>query len=96
MGASRLANIWILMLVAGIIIQAVVYPLTWLFQLFVHDFFNEVFVICIISVIIQTIGFLIIIMKTRDQDPKIYSQGRPFRHKLREEDTEVATRKPTY
>lgn len=96
MVSSKLTNIWILMLIAGIIIQAVVYPFVWTLQLFVHDFFPEVFVIGIASVMVQVIGFFVIIIKTRHEDSSIYSQGRPFKHKLREEDTDVATRKDTY
>ncbi len=96
MVSSKLTNIWILMLVAGIIIQTVVYPFVWTLQLFVHDFFFEVFVIGIVSLVIQVIGFLVIIIKTRKEDASIYSQGRPFKHKLREEDADVATRKETY
>jgi len=84
------------MLLAGIIIQAIIYPLVWVYQLFSHPYFPEVFVISIVSVIVQAIGFGIIMQKTRDTDPAIYGQGRPFQHKLREEDETVASRKPTY
>jgi hypothetical protein len=34
--------------------------------------------------------------KTKGMDPAIYGQGRPFKHKLREEDEEEATRKDTF
>lgn len=84
------------MLLAGIIIQVFAYPLVWIFQLFDHAYFFEVFLISIASIVVQIIGFGIIMMKTKDADPAIYSQGRPFQHKLREEDEDVATRKPTY
>ncbi len=77
-------------------IQAIVYPTVWLYQVFNHPYFPEVFVISLASVIVQAIGFVIIMMKTHDADPAIYGQGRPFQHKLREEDETVATRKPTY
>jgi hypothetical protein len=84
------------MLMIGIILQAVIYPTVWILQLFEHEYFIDVFVISIVSVIIQVIGFVIIMNKTKDADPSLYGQGRPFRHKLREEDEELATRKPTF
>jgi len=93
---SNWTNRWVLMLLAGIVLQAIIYPLVWVFQLFSHLYFPEVFVITIASVIIQAIGFSVIMYKTRGQDPAIYGQGRPFQHKLREEDEVVASRKPTY
>ena len=83
-------------MMTGIAIQAVVYPYVWFTQLFEHEFFLEVFVIGIVSVVIQVSGFFTIMSKTRDADPALYSQGRPFQHKLREEDEDVATRKPTF
>ncbi|RDE17334.1 MAG: hypothetical protein C4K49_03390 [Candidatus Thorarchaeota archaeon] len=96
MGLSHWTNKWVLMLIAGIAIQAVAYPLIWNLQLFTHQFFSDVFVICIGALVIQFIGFSVIMAKTKNQDPKIYAQGRPFKHKLREEDKEEATRKPTF
>lgn len=96
MVATIWTNKWVLMMMAGIAIQAIVYPYVWFTQLFVHEFFPEVFLIGIVSVIIQVIGFSTIMSKTRDADPAIYGQGRPFQHKLREEDEDVATRKPTF
>lgn len=89
-------NKWVLMLLAGIIIQAIVYPVVGLFQLFTHEYFAEVILICIGSVGVQAIGFLVIMGKTRGMDSAIYGQGRPFQHKLREEDEDLATRKPTF
>ncbi len=93
---SNWTNKWILMLLAGIIIQIIVYPAVWFLGIFDHDYFPEVFLISIISIVIQTVGFGVIMSKTKDQDPAIYGQGRPFQHKLREEDEIVASRKPTY
>jgi hypothetical protein len=84
------------MLLAGIVIQVIVYPVVWIYQLFSHEYFLDVFVISIVSLAIQVGGFAVIMNKTREESPDIYGQGRPFRHKLREEDTEVATRKPTF
>ncbi|TFG32680.1 hypothetical protein EU527_09590 [Candidatus Thorarchaeota archaeon] len=89
-------NKWVLMLLVGIIIQAIAYPTIWLSSLFSHPYFHEVMIICILSVGVQAIGFLVIMGKTRGEDPAIYGQGRPFQHKLREEDDEVADRKPTF
>ncbi|TFF95302.1 hypothetical protein EU546_03545 [Candidatus Thorarchaeota archaeon] len=96
MGSSNWTNKWVIMLLAGIIIQAIAYPLIWIFQLFSHEYFLDVFVISIVSVVIQFGGFVVIMSKTKDEEPEIYGQGRPFQHKLREEDEEVADRKPTY
>ena len=89
-------NKWVLMLAAGIIIQAIVYPILWLYGTFSHAYFAEVMLICIGSVCIQSIGFFVIMGKTRGMDPAFYGEGRPFQHKLREEDDELATRKPTF
>ena len=84
---------------AGIVIQALAYS----FIAFVkpadflsHPFFYDVTLIGFISLVIQIGGFGIIMSKTKDEDPAIYGQGRPFKHKLREEDEEAATRKPTF
>jgi hypothetical protein len=84
------------MLLIGIILQIIIYPTVWFLQLFEHDYFFEVFIISIISIAIKVVGFGIIMNKTKDEDPSLYSQGRPFKHKLREEDEELATRKPTF
>ena len=89
------------MLLAGIIIQAIVYPVVGLLHIldptyFNHLYFTEVILICIASVGVQAIGFFVIMGKTRGMDPAIYGQGRPFQHKLREEDDDLATRKPTF
>ena len=84
------------MLMIGIILQIVIYPTVWFLQLFEHDYFFEVFIISIISIVIQVVGFSIIMNKTKDVDPSLYGQGRPFQHKLREEDEDLATRKPTF
>ena len=84
------------MLLIGIILQIVIYPTVWFLQLFEHEYFFEVFIISIISIVIQVAGFGIIMNKTKDADPSLYGQGRPFRHKLREEDEDLATRKPTF
>lgn len=85
-----------MMLIMGIAIQIVLYPAVWILQLFSHDYFLEVFLISIVSIVIQISGFSVIMRKTKDEDPEIYGQGRPFQHKLREEDIEVADRKPTF
>ncbi|TFG33192.1 hypothetical protein EU527_08570 [Candidatus Thorarchaeota archaeon] len=89
-------NKWVLMLLAGIIIQALVYTTVWLFGMFTHPYRAEVLLIAMGSVAIQSVGFLVIMGKTRHEDPAIYGQGRPFQHKLREEDEDLATRKPTF
>ncbi|MGQ4910681.1 MAG: hypothetical protein ACP6KW_00795 [Candidatus Thorarchaeota archaeon] len=96
MARQNWTNGWVLMLMAGLIIQIVLYPLIWILQLFSHEYFFDVFVVSMASIVIQVIGFAVIMNKTRDQDPAIYGQGRPFQHKLREEDEELATRKPTF
>ena len=85
-----------MMLIVGILIQAILYPLVWLLQIYDHLFVNEVILIGIASVGVQAIGFFVIMGKTRGMDPAIYGQGRPFQHKLREEDEELADRKPTF
>ena len=84
------------MLLIGIIIQLVLYPTIWILQLFSHEYFPDVFVISLISLAVQIGGFYTIMNKTKGMDPQIYGQGRPFQHKLREEDEDVATRKPTF
>ena len=84
------------MLIGGILIQAIIYPLIWAFDLFNHLFLDEVILIGIASVGVQAIGFFVIMGKTRGINPEIYGQGRPFQHKLREEDEEIADRKPTF
>jgi hypothetical protein len=99
MTSRNWTNKWVLTLLVGIIIQAIGYTMIWILQppaFTSHSFFIEVIVICFASLIIQIIGFGVIMSKTRDVDPAIYSQGRPFKHKLREEDEEEATRKPTF
>jgi hypothetical protein len=93
---SNWTNKWVLMLLFGIIIQVILYPTIWVLQLFSHEYFPDVFVVSLISLVIQIGGFYTIMNKTRGMDPQIYGQGRPFQHKLREEDDTVATRKPTF
>ena len=93
---SNWTNKWVLILLAGILIQVITYPTVWILQLFTHEYFPDVFVISLISLIIQIGGFFTIMNKTKGMDPAIYGQGRPFQHKLREEDEDVATRKPTF
>ncbi len=61
-----------------------------------HPFFYDVALIGFLSIAVQIGGFAVIMSKTKDADPAIYGQGRPFRHKIREEDEEEATRKPTF
>jgi hypothetical protein len=85
-----------LMLLFGIIIQVILYPTIWILQLFSHEYFPDVFVVSLVSLVIQIGGFYTIMNKTKGMDPQIYGQGRPFQHKLREEDEDVATRKPTF
>ena len=84
------------MLLAGLVLQLILYPLIWIQQLFTHEYFLDVFLISIVSLGVQFGGFYVIMSKTKDMDPEIYGQGRPFKHKLREEDDEAATRKPTF
>ncbi|MHA1943352.1 MAG: hypothetical protein ACW96M_03050 [Candidatus Thorarchaeota archaeon] len=96
MASSNWTNKWVLMLLLGIIIQVILYPTIWILQLFSHEYFPDVFVVSLVSLAIQIGGFYTIMNKTKGMDPQIYSQGRPFQHKLREEDEDVATRKPTF
>lgn len=96
MASSNWTNKWVLALILGIVIQAVLYPTIWVFELFSHEYFFDVFVISIVSIAVQVGGFFTIMNKTKDMDPEIYSQGRPFQHKLREEDEDLASRKPTF
>jgi hypothetical protein len=62
----------------------------------VHPFFFDVALIAFASLAVQIGGFAVIMSRTKDEDPAIYGQGRPFQHKLREEDEDLATRKPTF
>jgi hypothetical protein len=94
--AGNWTSKWVLILMLGILIQVVIYPTVWILQLFTHEYFPDVFVISLISLVIQIGGFYTIMSKTKGMDPAIYGQGRPFQHKLREEDEDVATRKPTF
>jgi len=96
MASSNWKNKWVLMLLFGIIIQVILYPTIWVLQLFSHEYFPDVFVVSLVSLVIQIGGFYTIMNKTKGMDPQIYGQGRPFQHKLREEDEDVATRKPTF
>ncbi len=96
MASGNWTNKWVLILILGILIQLIIYPAVWVFQLFTHDYFPDVVLISLISIVIQIGGFYTIMNKTQGMDPAIYSQGRPFQHKLREEDEDVATRKPTF
>jgi hypothetical protein len=94
--AGNWTNKWVLILILGILIQVIIYPTVWILQLFTHEYFPDVFVISLISLVIQIGGFYTIMNKTKGMDPAIYGQGRPFQHKLREEDEDVARRKPTF
>ncbi|MFX1483631.1 MAG: hypothetical protein ACFFCP_10620 [Promethearchaeota archaeon] len=96
MASSNWTNRWVLILLTGIIIQVILYPTIWILQLFSHEYFIDVAVVSFASVVVQIGGFLTIMSKTKGMDPQIYGQGRPFQHKLREEDEIVATRKPTF
>ncbi len=96
MASGNWKNKWIVILLLGILIQVIIYPTVWIFQIFTHEYFPDVFLISIFSLAIQIGGFYTIMNKTKGMDPAIYSQGRPFQHKLREEDEDVATRKPTF
>lgn len=99
MSSSNWTNKWIVTLMIGIILQVIAYgfiAFTKPADFTSHPFFYDVALISFISVAIQIGGFAIIMSKTKDADPVIYGQGRPFRHKLREEDEEEATRKPTF
>jgi len=98
MANQNWTNKWILMYMAGLIIQAIIYTIiavTKPADFVSHLYFFDVALIAIGSIIFQTIGFGIIMKKTKEEDPAIYGQGRPFKHKLREEDEDAATRKPT-
>ncbi|MHA1964699.1 MAG: hypothetical protein ACXACG_01820 [Candidatus Thorarchaeota archaeon] len=96
MVSGNWTNKWVLILMLGILIQVIIYPTVWIFQFFTHEYFPDVFLISLISLAIQIGGFYTIMNKTKGMDPAIYGQGRPFQHKLREEDEDVATRKPTF
>ncbi|MHA1925497.1 MAG: hypothetical protein ACXABV_04695 [Candidatus Thorarchaeota archaeon] len=99
MASSNWTNKWVLALIAGIVIQIITYTFiafTKPADFISHPFFYDVALIGFLSLAVQIGGFAIIMSKTKDADPAIYGQGRPFRHKLREEDEEEATRKPTF
>ncbi|MFW9887353.1 MAG: hypothetical protein ACFFER_04185 [Candidatus Thorarchaeota archaeon] len=99
MASSNWTNKWVVALMTGIILQVITYSFiafTKPADFISHSFFYDVSLICFISVAIQIGGFAVIMSKTKDDDPAIYGQGRPFRHKLREEDEKEATRKPTF
>ncbi|NHJ13187.1 MAG: hypothetical protein EAX95_05885 [Candidatus Thorarchaeota archaeon] len=99
MVSNNWKNKWVLTLMAGIAIQAIVYTLIAILkfpEFSIHPYFYDVCLIGFISVIIQAGGFAVIMSKTLNEDPAIYGQGRPFQHKLREEDEDVADRKPTH
>lgn len=99
MTKSNWTNKWVLMLMAGIVIQAIAYSFIGILKLSdfaVHPFFFDVALIAFASLAVQIGGFIVIMSKTKDEDPAIYGQGRPFQHKLREEDEDLATRKPTF
>jgi hypothetical protein len=96
MASGNWTNRWVLILILGILIQLIIYPTVWIFQIFTHEYFPDVFLISLLSLAIQLGGFYTIMNKTKGMDPAIYGQGRPFQHKLREEDEDVATRKPTF
>ena len=99
MASSNWTNKWIVALMIGIVLQVITYSFIAFAKpagFISHPFFYDVALIGFISIAIQIGGFAIIMSKTKDADPTIYGQGRPFRHKLREEDEEEATRKPTF
>ncbi|MFW9861008.1 MAG: hypothetical protein ACFFEX_02000 [Candidatus Thorarchaeota archaeon] len=99
MASSNWTSKWIVSLMIGIVLQVVTYSYIAFAKpagFNSHPFFYDVALIGLISIAIQIGGFAIIMLKTKDADPSIYGQGRPFRHKLREEDEEEATRKPTF
>ncbi|MHA2380145.1 MAG: hypothetical protein ACXADO_04660 [Candidatus Thorarchaeota archaeon] len=99
MANANWTNKWVLMLMAGIVIQVIAYSLIGILKLSdfaVHPFFFDVTLIAFASLAVQIGGFALIMSKTKDEDPAIYGQGRPFQHKLREEDEDPATRKPTF
>jgi hypothetical protein len=84
---------------AGLVLQIVTYSFIAFAKppdFISHPFFYDVALIGFISLAVQIGGFAVIMSKTKDADPAIYGQGRPFQHKLREEDEEAATRKPTF
>ncbi len=97
--SNNWTNKWILMYIAGLVVQAIIYTviaITKPAEFADHLYFYDVALIAFGSLIFQVFGFGIIMNKTKDDDPAIYGQGRPFKHKLREEDEEEATRKPTF
>lgn len=99
MASQNWTNKWILMYLIGIVLQAVIYPVIAIAKppdFVSHHYFFDVVLIAFGSLIIQVFGFGIIMSKTNREDPRIYGQGRPFKHKLREEDDAEATRKPTF
>ena len=99
MTLAHWTNKWILMYLVGLILQAILYPyiaFTKPFDFVNHEYFYDVMLIAFGSLIAQFIGFGIIMSKTKNEDPALYGQGRPFQHKLREEDEDVADRKPTF
>ena len=99
MNTANWTNKWILAFIAGLAIQAIFYPYIAFLKpedFASHLYFYDVCTIAFFSLAVQVVGFLIIMSKTKDEDPSIYGQGRPFQHKLREEDTDLADRKPTY
>ena len=98
MVAPNWTNKWIVMYIAGLVLQSILYPFIAITKpefLVDHLYFYDVMIIAFVSLVIQVVGFGIIMNKTKDMDSAIYGQRRPFRHKLREEDEVVATRKPT-
>lgn len=99
MANSNWTNKWVLILMAGIVIQVIAYSFIAVFKVSdfaIHPFFFDVMLIAFASVVVQIGGFVVIMSKTRNLDPAIYGQGRPFQHKLREEDEDLATRRPTF
>lgn len=99
MAIQNWKNKWIIMYMAGLTIQAIIYTLiavTKPADFVSHLYFYDVALIALGSLAFQVLGFGIIMNKTKDEDPALYGQGRPFKHKLREEDDEEATRKPTF
>ena len=99
MALANWTNKWILMYLVGLILQAIFYPLIAITKPAAfadHLYFYDVMIIAIGSLVVQWIGLGIIMSKTKNEDPALYGQGRPFKHKLREEDEEEADRKPTF
>ena len=99
MASANWTNKWVVMFIIALAIQAVMYPLIAINKpadFVSHLYFFDVVLIAFVSLSVQIVGFGIIMSKTKNDDPAIYSQGRPFQHKLREEDEDVATRKPTF